>query len=179
MLSTVQSLTCDGFCPSGYMSIPGNSSANFTFTLASDDGSMLYIDGALVVNNTGAGLRQGWCSSACACVTETSCNPVQDHNSCAVAANLPQVTVLVHRCAMPTLVSHILGGIRHVFWTARASSSHTGTHGFSPAPTGTLLLTPQLHAIRVEYFNVRLVHDCVLSVCASSELLWTPEPQQH
>ena len=37
----------------GNISIPGNAAATFTFTLGSDDGSMLYINGALVVNNTG------------------------------------------------------------------------------------------------------------------------------
>ena len=40
----------------GNISIPGNSSAKYTFSIGSDDGSMLYIDGALVINNTGATL---------------------------------------------------------------------------------------------------------------------------
>ena len=33
--------------------MPGNASASYTFTLQSDDGAMLYIDGVLLINNTG------------------------------------------------------------------------------------------------------------------------------
>ena len=47
------SLTCNLHGPAGNISVPGTANATYTFTLGSDDGSMLYIDGALVVNNTG------------------------------------------------------------------------------------------------------------------------------
>ncbi len=53
MLPSAQTLTSEHPAPAGNISIPGNASASYTFSLQSDDGSMLYIDGMLLVNNTG------------------------------------------------------------------------------------------------------------------------------
>lgn len=33
-----------------------------------------------------------------------------------------------------------------------------GLHGFNAQPKGSVLLTPQLHAIKLDYFNVRASH---------------------
>ena len=35
--------------------MPGNTNVSYTFTLQSDDGAMLFIDGVLLINNTGTG----------------------------------------------------------------------------------------------------------------------------
>ena len=37
----------------GNISIPGSSSANVTFSMDSDDGTLLYIDNQLLINHTG------------------------------------------------------------------------------------------------------------------------------
>jgi len=39
---------------SGWITLPGTAPGNYTFQLTSDDGSQLYLDNALVVNNNGA-----------------------------------------------------------------------------------------------------------------------------
>ena len=36
----------------GYVTVPVN--ATYTFSMAADDGAVLYIDGNLLINNTGA-----------------------------------------------------------------------------------------------------------------------------
>ncbi len=38
----------------GSINIPGNKSANYTFTMDSDDGSLLYIDGEQIISDPGA-----------------------------------------------------------------------------------------------------------------------------
>jgi len=38
----------------GYIAVPSNVSANYTFSMDSDDGSQLYIDGQQLINHAGA-----------------------------------------------------------------------------------------------------------------------------
>jgi hypothetical protein len=41
---------CDN---AGNISIPGNATSNYTFSMDSDDGSVLFIDGVSLINHTG------------------------------------------------------------------------------------------------------------------------------
>ena len=41
----------------GYITMPGTSATEWTFQLSSDDGSYLYIDGAVLIANGGKPLR--------------------------------------------------------------------------------------------------------------------------
>ena len=49
LLTTMRSV-CDG---AGDISITGSAAANYTFSMDSDDGSVLFIDGTRLINHTG------------------------------------------------------------------------------------------------------------------------------
>ena len=71
--------------------MPGTASATYTFSIGSDDGSQLYIDGALLINNTGMTRDPAGCHVALSVTasTLTARLPICTQASICDSAGLP------------------------------------------------------------------------------------------
>ena len=225
--SALEHLTFQHPVPAGNISIPGSASASYTFTLQSDDGAMLYIDGVLLINNTGTGVclscNSGVCSSAAKTSLRTRCRHVVSPawepapNPTATLTVTLTVTLTIDltfglnaceacsppRCPAAMLLSRPAGRcqpwpscLRRRLHSCGAScvpyplqrlnltrdALPAGIHGFSPAAKATKLLTPQLHAFRVDYFQVlgrSLSHASLTSPSPRSPHEPLIEPSEH
>ncbi len=92
----------DGLSPAGSIRIPGSSSSqasNYTFSMDSDDGSQLYIDGVLVIDDAGTAVSG---SHAWSCRHEASVHVFTSVGSSPRVVCTPSVLVCVpiRQCAV-------------------------------------------------------------------------------
>ena len=176
----------------GSINIQGVAPANFTFFLDSDDGSLLSIDGNVVVSNPGAGAiqaarharrpntaRNGWNALRVLTSLDACRVPPFDHHAAwpdiAVLANSSGTAMIPPTvCNMPCIRgSHNNLMPRMPCKTAHVTPSDAtgaGQHGFNGGKSGSVLLGPGVHDIKFEYIQVlaALCHmpPCSVTSCA-------------
>ena len=151
----------------GNIVIPGSEPANYTFSIDSDDGSLLYIDRELLVSHRGALLLPALalrCLSLLAPST-AACATLRFRPRAVIAAFTPAVTACLLRLLLR--LYFLLSRLPHPAWCERCiictssplpqlhpSPMAAGIHGFVAFGMGTVLLKPGSHFIEIDYTQV-------------------------